>query len=171
MIGLVWNSMMSMAGGWFFLTVNEAFTLGDRDFRLPGIGSYMNVAIDRGDTPRHGCRAVVGDDGMIVVVDQVVWRPAIGVGQKYKLEETTPTRPSRGLSTPALRRSRSAAGPPVAGGPLFARSRGARRGPRRGGAPAVDRRPAQGGARSSSSARGPAVAAWGGVHLCSRDCR
>jgi NitT/TauT family transport system permease protein len=36
MIGLVWNSMMSMAGGWFFLTVNEAFTLGNRDYRLPG---------------------------------------------------------------------------------------------------------------------------------------
>ena len=35
-IGLVWNSMMSMAGGWFFLTVNEAFVLGGRDFRLPG---------------------------------------------------------------------------------------------------------------------------------------
>src|SRR6266849_190213 len=49
MIGLVWNSMMSMAGGWFFLTVTEAFTLGDRDFRLPGIGAYMAVAIDRGD--------------------------------------------------------------------------------------------------------------------------
>ena len=54
MIGLVWNSMMSMAGGWFFLTVNEAFTLGDHDFRLPGIGSYMSVAIDHGDTPRDG---------------------------------------------------------------------------------------------------------------------
>ncbi|MDB5173012.1 MAG: transporter, inner rane subunit, partial [Phycisphaerales bacterium] len=39
MIGLVWNSMMSMAGGWFFLTVNEAFTLGKNDYRLPGIGS------------------------------------------------------------------------------------------------------------------------------------
>ena len=49
-IGLVWNSMMSMAGGWFFLTVNEAFTLGDHDFRLPGVGSYMAVAIERGDT-------------------------------------------------------------------------------------------------------------------------
>ena len=45
MIGLVWNSMMSMAGGWFFLTVNEAFTLNGRDYRLPGIGSYMNEAI------------------------------------------------------------------------------------------------------------------------------
>ena len=44
--------MMSMAGGWFFLTVNEAFTLGDRDFRLPGVGSYMAVAIEKGDKPR-----------------------------------------------------------------------------------------------------------------------
>ena len=53
-IGLVWNSMMSMAGGWFFLTVNEAFTLGDRDFRLPGIGSYMAVAIEKGRRARDG---------------------------------------------------------------------------------------------------------------------
>src|SRR6185437_13310189 len=58
MIGLVWNSMMSMAGGWFFLTVNEAFTLGDKDYRLPGIGSYMNEAINKGDT-RAGFAAVV----------------------------------------------------------------------------------------------------------------
>src|SRR5207253_7622432 len=41
MVGLVWNSMMSMAGGWFFLMVTEAFTLGDQKFRLPGIGAYM----------------------------------------------------------------------------------------------------------------------------------
>ena len=61
MIGLVWNSMMSMAGGWFFLTVNEAFTLGDHDFRLPGIGSYMSVAIDRGDA-RAMAGAVGRDD-------------------------------------------------------------------------------------------------------------
>ena len=52
MIGLVWNSMMSMAGGWFFLTVNEAFTLGDKgDYRLPGIGSYMNEAINQENVP------------------------------------------------------------------------------------------------------------------------
>ena len=49
MIGLVWNSMMFMAGGWFFLSVNEAFTLGDKDFRLPGIGSYMAEAINQDD--------------------------------------------------------------------------------------------------------------------------
>src|SRR5947209_4693086 len=47
--GLVWNGMLSMAGGWFFLMVNEAFRLGDRDYRLPGVGSYMSVALDQGN--------------------------------------------------------------------------------------------------------------------------
>src|ERR1051326_3204332 len=47
--GLVWNSMISMAGGWFFLTVSEAFVLGKQDFRLPGLGSYMSLAIERND--------------------------------------------------------------------------------------------------------------------------
>jgi NitT/TauT family transport system permease protein len=87
MIGLVWNSMMSMAGGWFFLTVNEAFTLGDHDFRLPGIGSYMSVAIDHGDA-RAMAGAVVAMVTMIVAVDQVIWRPALAWAQKFKVEET-----------------------------------------------------------------------------------
>src|SRR5579862_655023 len=87
MIGLVWNSMMSMAGGWFFLTVNEAFTLGSRDFRLPGIGAYMSVAIERGD-PTAMAGAIVAMMTMIVAVDQLVWRPALAWAQKFKVEET-----------------------------------------------------------------------------------
>ena len=99
MIGLVWNSMMSMAGGWFFLTVTEAFTLGSHDFRLPGIGSYMSVAIDRGDR-RAMAAAVVAMIVMIVAVDQLVWRPALAWAQRFKIEETE-TEP---LATPwALR--------------------------------------------------------------------
>src|SRR5712692_9990758 len=47
--GLVWNGMLSMAGGWFFLMVNEAFRLGEHDYRLPGIGSFMSVALDQGN--------------------------------------------------------------------------------------------------------------------------
>src|SRR5438552_43107 len=105
MIGLVWNSMMSMAGGWFFLTVTEAFTLGDRDFRLPGIGSYMSVAIDRGDTRAMGC-AIVAMIVMIVAVDQVVWRPALAWAQKFKVEETAATDVPRSLVLDLLRRSR-----------------------------------------------------------------
>jgi NitT/TauT family transport system permease protein len=41
---LAWNSMMSMAGGWFFLMINESFVRGGHDFRLPGLGSYMSAA-------------------------------------------------------------------------------------------------------------------------------
>jgi len=101
----VWNSMMSMAGGWFFLTVTEAFTLGDRDFRLPGIGSYMSVAIDRGDTRAMGC-AIVAMIVMIVAVDQVVWRPALAWAQKFKVEETSAGVAPRSWLLDLLRRSR-----------------------------------------------------------------
>ncbi len=86
MIGLVWNSMMSMAGGWFFLTVNEAFTLRDHDYRLPGIGSYMNEAINRGNTPAM-IAGIVAMIVMIVAVDQLLWRPIIVWSQRFKLED------------------------------------------------------------------------------------
>ena len=68
-IGLVWNSMMSMAGGWFFLMINEAFRLGDKDFRLPGVGSYMSVAVERGRI-----------DSMLWAMCSMIWR-----GQLLKL--------------------------------------------------------------------------------------
>jgi NitT/TauT family transport system permease protein len=86
MIGLVWNSMMSMAGGWFFLMISEAFVLGDKDFRLPGLGSYMSVAVQRGD---HGAmvRAIVAMVAMIVALDQFLWRPVVVWAQKFRLEE------------------------------------------------------------------------------------
>ena len=86
MIGLVWNSMMSMAGGWFFLTVNEAFTLKDRDYRLPGIGSYMNEAINRGEHKAQ-IAAIFAMVIMIVAVDQLFWRPIVVWSQRFKLEE------------------------------------------------------------------------------------
>jgi NitT/TauT family transport system permease protein len=92
MIGLVWNSMMSMAGGWFFLTVNEAFTLGDRDYRLPGIGSYMNEAINAFDpgvwaTWKPILGAIIAMIIMIVAVDQLFWRPIVVWSQRFKLED------------------------------------------------------------------------------------
>ncbi len=57
-MGLVWNSMMSMAGGWFFLMIAEAFELHERDFRLPGLGSYMSVAVSQ-DNYAAMARAIV----------------------------------------------------------------------------------------------------------------
>ena len=85
-LGLVWNSMLSMAGGWFFLMINEAFRLGDRDFRLPGIGSYMSVAVDQGRTDAM-LYAVGAMTLMIVAVDQVLWRPVVVWAQKFRVEE------------------------------------------------------------------------------------
>jgi NitT/TauT family transport system permease protein len=85
-IGLVWNSMMSMAGGWFFLTVNEAFTLGNRDFRLPGVGSYMAVAIAKGDK-RAMLWAIVAMSVMILAVDQLLWKPLVAWSERFRLEE------------------------------------------------------------------------------------
>src|SRR5262249_21779859 len=49
MIGLIWNSMMSWAGGWFFLMASEQFTLGKSSFRLPGLGSYLQLAAHTGN--------------------------------------------------------------------------------------------------------------------------
>jgi NitT/TauT family transport system permease protein len=85
--GLLWNSMMSMAGGWFFLMVSEAFVLGEHDFRLPGLGSYMSLAIERGDG-RAQLLGVLAMLGMIVFVDQVVWRPLVAWSHKFTDEET-----------------------------------------------------------------------------------
>jgi NitT/TauT family transport system permease protein len=86
-IGLIWNSMMSMAGGWFFLMITETFVLGSKDFRLPGIGSYMSVAVARGNVPAM-IWAVVAMILMIVVLDQLLWRPAVVWAQKFRVEES-----------------------------------------------------------------------------------
>jgi NitT/TauT family transport system permease protein len=84
-IGLVWNSMMSVAGGWFFLMACEMFVLGTRDFRLPGLGSYLQVAAGAGDTRAivWGMAAMIA---VIVLLDQLVWRPAIAWSDKFKFE-------------------------------------------------------------------------------------
>ncbi len=86
MPGLVWNSMMSMAGGWFFLTVCEAFTLGNKTYSIPGIGSYMAMAIDKGYIPGqiYGILAMVS---MIVFIDIVFWRPIVAWSSKFSLKE------------------------------------------------------------------------------------
>ena len=95
-IGLVWNSMMSVAGGWFFLMACEAFQLNNRDLRLPGLGSYLQTAANAGDMGAilWGLAAMIT---VIVMMDQLIWRPVIAWGEKFKLEQVeaaqTPTSP------------------------------------------------------------------------------
>ena len=85
-IGLVWNSIVSVAGGWFFLMACEMFELGHRDFRLPGLGSYLQTAASTGDTAGilWGLTAMIT---VIVLLDQLVWRPAIAWSEKFKMEQ------------------------------------------------------------------------------------
>jgi len=85
-IGLVWNSMMSVAGGWFFLMACEMFVLGNRDFRLPGLGSFLQTAASNGDTRSilWGLAAMVA---VIVLLDQLIWRPVIAWADKFKFEQ------------------------------------------------------------------------------------
>ncbi|HEV2401307.1 MAG TPA: ABC transporter permease subunit [Candidatus Sulfotelmatobacter sp.] len=104
-IGLVWNSMMSVAGGWFFLMACEMFVLGARDFRLPGLGSYLQTAAGNGDTPA----IVWGIATMILVIvllDQFVWRPVIAWAEKFKVEQVESTDAPRSWVLNLFRHSR-----------------------------------------------------------------
>lgn len=97
--GLLYNSMVSMAGGWFFLSITEAFKLGDQDFRVPGIGSYMSIAIERGDV-RAQILGVVAMAVVIVVIDRLVWWPLVVWSRRFKLDDFA----GAGVETTAMQR-------------------------------------------------------------------
>ncbi len=84
-IHLTWNSMMSWAGGWFSLMAAEMFTVGARDFRLVGLGSYLQEAAHRGDLGAWGWGLGVLV-AAIVLLDQLVWRPALAWADRFKVE-------------------------------------------------------------------------------------
>lgn len=104
-IGLVWNSMMSVAGGWFFLMACEMFVLGDRDFRLPGLGSYLQTAAGADDTKAivWGVSVMIA---VIVLLDQFLWRPVIAWAGKFKLEEIEAGESSESWLLELIRHSR-----------------------------------------------------------------
>jgi NitT/TauT family transport system permease protein len=103
-IGLVWNSMVSVAGGWFFLMVCEMFVLRKQDFRLPGLGSYLQTATDAGDTVSifWGLGVMIG---VILLIDQLVWRPAIAWSDKFKFEQVEASAQPTSAVLNLLRRS------------------------------------------------------------------
>ena len=86
-IGLMWNSMMSFGGGWFFVAQSEAISVLNKNIKLPGLGSYMAAAVEAGDT-RAALYAIVAMIVTIVVIDQLVWRPLVAWAEKFKLEQT-----------------------------------------------------------------------------------
>ena len=73
MIGLVWNGMLSFGGGWFFLAASEAISVGNKTYTLPGIGSYVAAAVDKGDIGEVGI-AIAVMVILVVGVNFVFWR-------------------------------------------------------------------------------------------------
>jgi len=97
MPGLVWNTMMSMSGGWFFVVASEAITVGDTTVTLPGIGSWLSIAIANKDFQAVGL-AVLAMAVVIVLYDQFVFRPIVAWADKFRFEQTaSQTRPGSWL--------------------------------------------------------------------------
>ncbi len=105
-IGLVWNSMMSVAGAWFFLMACEMFVLGNRDLRLPGLGSYLQTASNAGDMRAIGWGLIVMV-AVIILLDQLVWRPLIAWSEKFKMEQVEASHTPRSWIFDWLRHSRA----------------------------------------------------------------
>ncbi len=104
MLPLIWNSVMSWAGGWFFLMAAEIFTLGDRDFRLPGLGAYLQTAASKGDS--QALMLGIGTLVLIIVLlDQLVWRPLLAWAERFKVSQVTNENPATSWFLDGLRRS------------------------------------------------------------------
>jgi NitT/TauT family transport system permease protein len=103
-IGLVWNSIVSVAGGWFALIACEMFTMGARNFQLPGLGSYLQTAASSGDV-----RALVAGFAVVILIvvatDQLIWRPLIAWSDKFKFEQVESADPVTSPILDLLRRS------------------------------------------------------------------
>jgi NitT/TauT family transport system permease protein len=108
MPGLVWNTMMSMSGGWFFVVASEAISVGDTSIKLPGIGSYLALAIEQ---KRIDCvvAAVLTMACVILAYDMLLFRPVVAFAEKFRVELTASQTPPRSwvrqmfLRTRALR--------------------------------------------------------------------
>jgi NitT/TauT family transport system permease protein len=88
MIPLVWNAMMSFGGGWFFLAASEAISVLNHSYSLPGVGSYVAVAVEKQDMSALGW-AVLTMAIVIVSIDQLFWRPLVAWSDRFRVDQTT----------------------------------------------------------------------------------
>jgi NitT/TauT family transport system permease protein len=103
--GLVWNTMMSMSGGWFFVVASEAITVGDTKVQLPGIGSYLALAIDQENLGAVAW-AILTMAVVITLYDQLIFRPIVAWSDKFRAEQTATLTTPRSWVFDLLRRSR-----------------------------------------------------------------
>jgi len=87
MPGLIWNTMMSMSGGWFFVVASEAITVGNTTITLPGIGSYVALGIQKQDLRAIGY-AILAMLLVIIAYDQLLFRPVVAWADKFRFEQT-----------------------------------------------------------------------------------
>ncbi|KAB0583950.1 ABC transporter permease subunit [Ideonella dechloratans] len=86
MPGLLWNMMMSMSGGWFFVVASEAISVSNQSIKLPGVGSYIAMAIEARDLGAIGW-AIACMLGAILLYDQLLFRPLVAWADKFRFEE------------------------------------------------------------------------------------
>jgi NitT/TauT family transport system permease protein len=101
---LIWNSMMSFGGGWFFVAQSEAISVMNRDIKLPGLGSYMAVSVQDGNHAAAGW-AILAMLAIILASDQLVWRPLLAWADKFKVETTVSATPATSWVLDLLRSS------------------------------------------------------------------
>ncbi|NTZ81815.1 ABC transporter permease subunit [Burkholderia metallica] len=87
MPGLIWNMMMSMSGGWFFVVASEAITVGNQTITLPGIGAYLAQAISDKNFGAIGW-VILTMTVVILAYDQLLFRPLIAWADKFRMENT-----------------------------------------------------------------------------------
>jgi NitT/TauT family transport system permease protein len=104
-IPLVWNAMMSFSGGWFFLAASEAISVLNQSYTLPGIGSYVATAVARQDLGAL-LPALVTMIVVIVLIDQLFWRPVVAWADKFRLEQSAAVEASRSWLLTLLRTAR-----------------------------------------------------------------
>ncbi len=102
---LIWNMMMSMSGGWFFVTVAEAISVGNTNIALPGIGSWIAVAIAQQNL--HAIfEAIAAMIVVILVYDQLLFRPLVAWADRFKIDNEQTEAPPESWALNAYRRSR-----------------------------------------------------------------
>jgi NitT/TauT family transport system permease protein len=102
---LVWNAMMSMSGGWFFVVASEAITVGKTTVTLPGIGSWLAIAIERQDFRAIGF-AVLMMGAVIILYDQLFFRPVVAWADRFRFEQTASNDRPGSWAYDLLRRTR-----------------------------------------------------------------
>nr|UCQ30904.1 ABC transporter permease subunit [Edwardsiella piscicida] len=105
MPGLIWNMMMSMSGGWFFIVASEAITVGNTHFTLPGIGAYLAEAILQRDLHAIGW-VLLTMVAVILIYDQLLFRPLVAWADKFRMENTRTANPPTSWLLNLLRRTR-----------------------------------------------------------------